>query len=141
MVDPRLLVTTGARTAPADFNPVWLTAVVVPGLVILGFVIGLMRTRWWKIYAVVDHLVHAANPDSRHFPRIAQQWIRGSEVPRQYHHWLTVLVIYHMQRVPRRHRRTWRVVWRIWRHRHVHEVPRSPICVMTKTVDGDGKKT
>ncbi len=126
MVDPRLLVTTGARTAPADFSPFWLTAVVVPGLVILGFVIGLMRTRWWKIYAVVDHLVHAANPDSRHFPRIARQWIRSSGVPRPHHRWLTVLVIYHMRRVPRHHRRTWRVMRRIWRHRHVREVPQPP---------------
>ena len=126
MVDPRLIVTTGAQTAPTHFSLASLAMVIVPALLILSLVIGLMRTRWWKIYAVVDHLVHAANPDSRYFPRIARQWIRSSGVPRPHHHWLTVLVIYHMRRVPRHHRRTWHVMRRIWRHRHVREVPQPP---------------
>ena len=126
MVDPRLIVTTGAQTAPTHFSLASLAMVIVPALLILSLVIGLMRTRWWEIYAIVDHLVHAANPDSRHFPRIARQWIHCSRVPRQQWRWLTVVVIYHMRHVPRHQRRTWRVVWRVWRHRHVHEVPKRP---------------
>jgi hypothetical protein len=122
----RLIGLSSAPSVPS-VHPGFLPAVLIlgTGATAVGLAVWILRTRWWKIYTMVDDLLHHANPDSHRFPQLTKQWICQTHwgIPRQQWRWLAVMVIHHSRRIPRYRRRTWRVVWRIWRHRHVRSVP------------------
>lgn len=106
-------------------TPGWIPAVMIvgTGIISLGVIALIFRNRWWQIYLTVTELLQFVQPESRHFSRQVHQYIQRSALPRHQQRWLTIMLVYHLRHLPRRQHRPWRIVWIIWRRRHIQCVP------------------
>ena len=116
-----------ARAASVAPHSGWLVFMMVLGLGsgLLALAFAVITSRWGRMYGLVSGLLRASRPDSGRFPQQAKQWVYQPHwgVPRPQRSWWTVMIVHHSRRLPTVRRQPWRVIWRIWRHRHVRSVP------------------